>query len=171
MHSQVVKVLKDVLPNNFIEGIYKENTMLLDYPQLWRHNVDLWQKELLNETGIVYIRSLLPEHDMFIKMILLKKGILNKEQIEKLKINIHVWTNESKINWHDDSNYEGAGTIYLNKVWKDNWGGKFLWEIDGKESSYTPVHNEMLIIKAPTQHCTTEVSADADFRQTIQLFW
>lgn len=167
-----VQIIKNAFPENFIDGVYQENVELLKHhPAVWGKNLDHWGKELISGEHLVFIRSLKPEQRSLVQMILMKKGVITQEQSEFLHVQTHVWTNHSRINWHTDPNCHGAATIFLNRQWKEQWGGRLIWKTEEGEDFCYPEFNQMAVLETPLKHCTSNVRAQADFRHTIQLFW
>ena len=97
---------------------------------------------------------------------------------------IYFWTRYSYIPWHNDRTYDGAITIYMNKEWKPDFGGYFMYAENSNDvikhnDDYIEVRNIKAIIPKKnlavlqteqTHHCTTPVNFFGDLRVTIQTF-
>lgn len=76
------------------------------------------------------------------------------------------------IGWHDDSKYEFASIICLNKVWDPNWGGIHLYEdlkglgIRGE----IPTFNKGLVHSGGVPHGVSILAPEAPFRRVIITF-
>jgi|TARA_R110000744_G_scaffold10520_7_gene32696 hypothetical protein len=110
----------------------------------------------------------------------LTKYIRNEVEVTPFKglgASFHVWEPHSGINWHPDPIYAWGATIYLNKIWKHEYGGIFQWTAGdvNDESSIVhevlPRYNLMVLNDEQQMHMVTPVSTKAiEYRTTLQLF-
>lgn len=83
---------------------------------------------------------------------------------------MHLFSRNSSIPWHDDSNHIYTGTVYLNPVWQHDWGGYFAYE-DGVEiKCIKPMFNTGVFMKTPVMHTAMLTANNAPFRESLQLF-
>lgn len=113
---------------------------------------------------------------------------------------IHLWPPKSNINWHSDFVPDpddptnvwapnariGALTVYYNKEWKDEWGGKLVlasnkdkskgqplsWEKEDQVEiidRITPSYNSAVFLQAPFDHSTTPVEGKV-MRKSLQIW-
>ena len=82
----------------------------------------------------------------------------------------HYWKPGTYIPWHNDTDYSGAITIYLNEKWVWKNGGIFQYEINGNIISVIPNKNLGILQKDGVWHSTTIVSKDSPTRRTVQIF-
>ena len=102
--------------------------------------------------------------------ILLENNPFHKVKIKNFKPLIHSMSDESGINWHDDSGHQYGITYYINRRWNIKFGGEFLFR-DKNVNGFIPlVGNSMVIIKAPLKHKVTPVMKPLIPRKTIQIF-
>lgn len=88
-------------------------------------------------------------------------------------IYIYLWTNMSRIEWHNDSHAKssrcGAVTIYLNQNWELEWGGDFLYkDTDNNVQRISPSFNKGVFI-TDIEHRTTPVIGKK-IRKTLQIW-
>ena len=79
-------------------------------------------------------------------------------------------SDESGINWHDDSGHQYGITYYINRRWNIKFGGEFLFTNKNVNGFIPLVGNSMVIIKAPLKHKVTPVMKPLIPRKTIQIF-
>lgn len=131
--------------------------------QWWNHNI-------VKDSFPVLIHGIYKDSELFAKV---------REQIEKktkLVVNdhdimIYYWTRFSYIPWHEDENYGGTLTVYLNEEWHPDWGGYFMYEDTKQEiRAILPKRNFGLLQQGGIRHSTTPVNSDGGMRISIQVF-
>ena len=129
-----------------------------------------WNPNIVKDSFPVLIHGIYKDSELFAKV---------REQIEKKiklavkdhDIMIYYWTRFSYIPWHEDQNYEGALTVYLNEEWQPDWGGYFLYEDNKQEiRAILPKRNFGLLQQGGIRHSTTPVNFDGGMRISIQVF-
>ena len=129
-----------------------------------------WNPNIVKDSFPVLIHGIYKDSELFAKV---------REQIEKKTklavkdhdIMIYQWTRFSYIPWHEDQNYEGALTVYLNEEWQPDWGGYFLYEDNKQEiRAILPKRNFGLLQQGGIRHSTTPVNFDGGMRISIQVF-
>ena len=129
-----------------------------------------WNPNIVKDSFPVLIHGIYKDSELFAKV---------REQIEKKTklavkdhdIMIYYWTRFSYIPWHEDQNYEGALTVYLNEEWQPEWGGYFLYEDNKQEiRAILPKRNFGLLQQGGIRHSTTPVHYDGGMRISIQVF-
>jgi Rps23 Pro-64 3,4-dihydroxylase Tpa1-like proline 4-hydroxylase len=129
-----------------------------------------WSEGIVKDSFPVLIHSIYKDSDLFNKV---------REQIEKKTklavkdhdIMIYYWTRFSYIPWHEDQNYEGTLTVYLNEEWHPDWGGYFMYEdTKGEIRAILPKPNLGLLQQGGIKHCTTPVNFNGGMRISIQVF-
>jgi Rps23 Pro-64 3,4-dihydroxylase Tpa1-like proline 4-hydroxylase len=129
-----------------------------------------WNPNIVKDSFPVLIHGIYKDSELFAKV---------REQIEKKTklavkdhdIMIYYWTRFSYIPWHEDQNYEGALTVYLNEEWQPDWGGYFLYEDNKQEiRAILPKRNFGLLQQGGIRHSTTPVNFDGGMRISIQVF-
>ncbi len=129
-----------------------------------------WDPNIVKDSFPVLIHSIYKESELF---------ALTRDQIEKKTklsvkdhdIMIYYWTRFSYIPWHEDQNYEGTLTVYLNDEWQPDWGGYFMYEDKkGDVHAILPKKNFGLLQQGGIKHCTTPVNFDGGMRISIQVF-
>jgi len=129
-----------------------------------------WNNNIVKDSFPVLIHGIYKDSELFAKV---------REQIEKktkLVVNdhdimIYYWTRFSYIPWHEDENYGGTLTVYLNEEWLPDWGGYFMYE-DSKQEirAILPKRNFGLLQQGGIRHSTTPVNYDGGMRMSIQVF-
>lgn len=89
-------------------------------------------------------------------------------------VQIYIWTHMARIEWHNDgkgrtSKRCGAVTIYLNKSWKIEWGGEFLYKDQDREvQRIVPDFNRGVFI-TDLEHRTTPIVGKS-IRKSLQIW-
>ena len=77
------------------------------------------------------------------------------------------------LNWHTDMAYTASASIYLNDDWDDNYGGYFVFRMDGGNKLGTVVRPDLGVAvfqKGKIDHAVTSTRHDAPKRKSIQVF-
>lgn len=158
----------------FTEELYRE--LIETARHLLTQNSDTfytnrcWNRNIVKDSFPVLIHKIYKDSELFAKV---------REQIEKktkLVVNdhdimIYYWTRFSYIPWHEDENYGGALTVYLNEEWHPDWGGYFMYEDNKQEiRAILPKRNFGLLQQGGIRHSTTPVNSDGGMRISIQVF-
>ncbi len=140
---------------------------------------NLWDNEIVMDSKPILIHTLDNSHNLYNK---LKSYIINNSELSNnleltnshlSDLNFYFYTPGAHIPWHNDINHVGGITIYLNKEWKDNWGGALLYKhndskmIDG---GIYPKQNRAIIITNNIAHTVIPTTCSSDIRISIQCF-
>jgi Rps23 Pro-64 3,4-dihydroxylase Tpa1-like proline 4-hydroxylase len=102
--------------------------------------------------------------------ILLENNKFHKVKIGKYIPVIHSMSDQSGINWHDDTGYKYGVTYYLNHRWNYKFGGELLFQYENGNGFIPIVGNSIIIIKSPLEHKVIPVMKPLIPRKTIQIF-
>jgi hypothetical protein len=128
-----------------------------------------WEKTIVKDSNPVLI-GILKESDELHRQI--KDFIKRKLGHTILSIMFYYWTPVSHIPWHNDGNYKGGITIYLNDQWDSSQGGLFMFKSpDGKITAIEPVRNRLVEQLGGVIHAVCPTSKDSEIRRTIQIFF
>ena len=168
MIEPTVKILPNFLPSDILTECQKfAISALYDKRSTFRSSYG-WDETLRRQSSPVLIYDLsIHNKELFYN---LKDFIQDKIQKPIIDIIIQYWSRDSYLDWHTDSNYSDALTIYLNKEWKPEWGGYFLY---GRQSNFSGIiPKENLAVLQPTgiPHCVTPVMNDTFPRISLQIF-
>lgn len=89
-------------------------------------------------------------------------------------VQIYIWTHLARIEWHNDGTAPnsarcGAVTVYLNKSWKIEWGGEFLYkDEEGEVQRIVPDYNRGVFI-TDVEHRTTPIVGKS-IRKALQIW-
>ena len=128
-----------------------------------------WNQEIVKDSFPVFIHGIYKDSALFAKI---REAIESKT---KLFVNDHdimfyYWTRFSYIPWHNDKDYGGALTVYLNEEWLPDYGGYFMYEEKKEVKAILPKPNFALLQQGGIRHCTTPVNYDGGMRISIQVF-
>ena len=168
MTESTVKVIHNFLsPDSLTECQEFALSTIYDKKSNFRSSYG-WDTNLRRKSIPVLIYEIANHNkELFYK---LKKEVKVNTGKEVHDILIQYWSPLSYLDWHTDSTYTDALTIYLNKEWKAEWGGYFLY---GKQSNFSgiiPKENLAVLQPSGIPHCVSPVSIDADIRISLQMF-
>jgi hypothetical protein len=130
----------------------------------------IWQKEIVLDSLPVLICPFGdPEAELYDDLKTHISNSLGKE-LKVFQPQFYYWTRYSYIPWHNDGNFKGAMTIYLDADWKENWGGYFMYKEGDEVKAIKPEKNLAIHQTDGVQHCTTPVTFFGTLRRTIQIF-
>ena len=148
---------------------------------VWTHNTD-YREVLKKIPGITLFptNTILDEliskiHEIAIKLNIY--GDLGQHWVGSLS-SIYKYDNGKKLIWHTDShNYTGAFTYYLHDIWKQDWGGYFLYKNVLKLNEYPqddggflyPSPNRLVLLKSPLLHSISPVTTPTEEYSRIAL--
>ena len=112
-----------------------------------------WHPKIVQESSPVLIYDI-PDANILTKKF---KEIATFKTIHYM---IYHWPNGSYIPWHTDemTPISKTGTLYLNRKWKRDWGGAFLFEEGDNILAEFPEYNKLIIQTDHTPHATTPVT-------------
>ena len=127
-----------------------------------------WDSDLRrNSTPVLVYELASYNKSLFYK---LKKDIEHKTNKTIHDILIQYWSKNSFLDWHTDSAYSDALTIYINKEWKPEWGGYFLYGPQSNFSGVIPKENLAVLQPSGIPQCVTPISTDTHPRISLQMF-
>lgn len=127
-----------------------------------------WDEKLRRNTSPVLIYELgTYNKDLFNKI---KKEVTNKTGKYVDDVLIQYWGYNCYLDWHTDGNYSDALTIYLNKEWRPEWGGYFLFGNPNEFNGILPVENLGVLQNSGIPHCVTPVLSNTEIRISLQTF-
>jgi Rps23 Pro-64 3,4-dihydroxylase Tpa1-like proline 4-hydroxylase len=127
-----------------------------------------WDDSLVSHSTPILRYFLTEEYDKLITKI--KKEILIKTKYQIDYVLIHFWPKLSYITWHNDGDYKGALTIYLNKKWDSNWGGYLMYKENDEIKAIAPNYNLGVLQENGVSHCVSTINVNADIRISLQAF-
>lgn len=127
-----------------------------------------WDDSLRRESSPVLIFELASYNkELFFKI---KNTVKEKTHKVVQDILIQYWSPGCYLDWHTDLSYSDALTIYLNKIWKPEWGGYFLYGRQSGFSGIIPRENLAVFQQSGIPHCVTTINRGADIRISLQMF-
>ena len=138
----------------------------------WK-NSHFWEKPIKRSTSPIAILDIPDEFNTTIQQRLKKIPEISwREDNPPRRSMYYLYPPGGYIGWHDDSKYEFASIICLNKVWDPNWGGIHLYEdlkglgIRGE----IPTFNKGLVHSGGVPHGVSILAPEAPFRRMIITF-
>jgi len=170
----MLKVIDDIFDKeslNQIHGLFTAHS----HSAVWTTNGGLFPEYINQNPGCVLVHML---------------GKIYVDEIVKYFIDEKIFTRApsfadgflyigypgSSLAWHKDGHNDFGGTrtaisVYLNKEWKDHWGGWFSYKDNNEIKSIIPKYNRAVVMYDDYDHCTTVIANEADRRFSFQLFF
>lgn len=130
-----------------------------------------WIKELRSKPSNILLYNISNKHPELFEII--KNEVEEKIDRPLYKIDdciLYLYQENSYIQWHTDTKYLAALSIYLNEEWDKDWGGYFLYE-DGEDiKAVIPKKNLGILQEGSVMHCVTPVISNYVPRISLQFF-
>ena len=168
MIEPTVKILSNFLPLDILNECQEfAISTLYDKRSNFRSSYG-WDGELRRNSSPVLIFELATYNkELFSKI---RKVVQTKTGKTVQDILIQFWSKNSFLDWHTDSAYSDALTIYVNKEWKPEWGGYFLYGPQSNFSGIIPKENLAVLQPSGIPHCVTPITSDTQTRISLQMF-
>lgn len=127
-----------------------------------------WDQELRRDSSPVLIYELSTHNTTLFNKV--RKSVEQKTNKIVQDVLIQYWSKNSYLDWHTDSAYSDALTIYLNSEWKPEWGGYFLYGPQSNFSGIIPRENLAVLQPSGIPHCVTPVVSSNNIRMSLQMF-
>ena len=162
--------IHDFLDKDMYKGIYR--AIIKERKNINLHTVEgVWSEDLIRHIAApqrVQVNNYQPFEEL--KEMIKSQPYLPLPELEHMSTNIHYMTKDTGIQWHNDSKWKYAATLYLNHRWNRNWGGEFMF-MDGAGAGFIPIlSNSMVIVKSPLEHKVNQVCSPIMPRISIQIF-
>jgi Rps23 Pro-64 3,4-dihydroxylase Tpa1-like proline 4-hydroxylase len=163
----MIKIINNFLQEDTLNKIHDFIKKNLQEP-VWRNNL-AWNTEIRKSSYPVWILPLNNNLNLEIKNNFIKHNF----DVNNLKITaqFYCWTPLSYIPFHNDDQKKLSATIYLNKIWKKDWGGLFIYEEKDNLQAIAPSFNKCIINNSFVEHSVTLTTIDSPYRETIQIFF
>ena len=158
-----------------IENVFTEDvlTKLYDFTRSGRQptntNFFNYNANVVGMSNAVFCFELEEELKAIVFSQLINKKVLPSIPT-KSQAYMHLFSRNSFIPWHDDSNYIFTITVYLNKEWHIDFGGLFIYKENNELKCLFPKYNTAVSFVPPIGHTTTTTNINASFRESLQIF-
>ena len=134
---------------------------------------DTWPKELVEGVGGHTIT--IPIADPSVVRLLADKCIStigSSKNYDDYMVMYYEGEGEFSLNWHTDKAYSASASIYLNDDWNDNYGGYFVFKMNGEKltTGVSPDLGTAVFQKGKILHAVTATRHNAPLRKSIQVF-
>lgn len=131
-----------------------------------------WGSDLVQDSSTMICFFLPDRYLSRLSEELTELGLYDSERDDPVRANMYLWTHDSYIPLHKDTDERTTFTIYLNREWDFQEGGLFqyfneekdLWEV------VIPQYRSMMLNTTGVPHATTPVKSPRQPRITIQGF-
>lgn len=145
------------------------HTYTRDGKQPTKTNFFSYLPEVVGSSNAIFCFDLPNDLKTKVASEFLSKNIFLKEPT-KWTATIQLFSRSSFIPWHDDRNHKFTATVYLNKIWDDDWGGYFAYR-DGEEiKCIKPTYNTAVFFNTPLPHSVMYTANNAPLRESLQIF-
>lgn len=175
----MIQIQENFLPTDLAQTISSYSGALMHKTEPVFYTNYAWTSDSVESNKDRYERLVLI-HDLKVGNPELNQQVCNavNMQLDDYKVHndtifIYLWTNMSRIEWHNDSKTRssrcGAVTVYLNQRWDLEWGGDFLYKDEDNEvHRISPSFNKGVFI-TDLEHRTTPVIGKK-IRKTLQIW-
>ena len=167
--EQTLRIFDNFLDDALYNECYEYSTSRFESPEMSLRTNLSWNQNIRKDSNLVLTHILSTDNDLYKKI---NDIIKTKCQVDSIKnILFYYWTQGSHIPWHNDGCHNGGITIYLNKVWDEDWGGIFLFKDDDTINGFYPKQNRSVMQLGGIQHSVAPTTKNSDIRFTIQIFF
>ena len=170
--AQLIKVTDDTFTVPEYRKIISTMKMIVDNSPNPLRN-DTWPKELVDGVGAYSDTYSIPDPDI-VHMLADKcmSVIGSSKNYEDYLVMYYEGDGQSGLNWHTDKAYSSSASIYLNDDWNDNYGGYFVFRMNGDKltTGVSPDLGTAVFQKGKINHAVTSTRHDAPKRKSIQVF-
>lgn len=169
--------LATITDNTFTESEYE--MIISSMSDMMKDNVSTWSTEDWPEelvSGFSGHSDVYPVLDQNIVNLLADKcmSVLGTtDKYENYSAMYYEGHGQCGLNWHTDMAYSASASIYLNDDWDDNYGGYFVFRMEGGNKLATVVRPDLGVAvfqKGKINHAVTTTRNDAPKRKSIQVF-
>ena len=167
--EQTLRIFDNFLDDALYSECYEYSTSRFESPEMSLRTNLSWDQNIRKDSNLVLTHSLSTDNDLHKKI---NDIVKTKCQVDSIKdIMFYYWTQGSHIPWHNDGCHNGGITIYLNKVWDEDWGGIFLFKDDETINGFYPKQNRSIMQVGGIKHSVAPTTQNSDIRFTIQIFF
>ena len=167
--EQTLRIFDNFLDDALYSECYEYSTSRFESPEMSLRTNLSWDQNIRKDSNLVLTHILSTDNDLYKKI---NDIVKTKCQVNSIKnIMFYYWTQGSHIPWHNDGCHNGGITIYLNKVWDEDWGGIFLFKDDETINGFYPKQNRSIMQVGGIEHSVAPTTKNSDIRFTIQIFF
>jgi hypothetical protein len=170
--TQLVKITDDTFTDAEYKRIISHMNKNVELSPTSLRN-DSWPKELID--GVGGYTNTHPVSDPSLVKLLADKCIStigSSNNYEDYLVMYYEGEGEFALNWHTDRAYSSSASFYLNDNWNDNYGGYFVFRMDGDKltTAIRPDLGMAVFQKGKIIHAVTATRHDAPKRKSLQVF-
>ena len=128
-----------------------------------------WDPNLVHDSNSIHIHYIPNECDLY-QMKMISTSILEKTGEITSAILCYYGMPNCYIGWHNDTEYDSAISIYLNRDWSPNYGGLFLYKLEKNIHAVVPYINTCVLQKNGIWHAVSFTTKNAPIRLSLQIF-
>jgi GR25 family glycosyltransferase involved in LPS biosynthesis len=167
--EQTLRIFDNFLDDALYSECYEYSTSRFKSPEMSLRTNLSWDQNIRKDSNLVLTHILSTDNDLYKKI---NDIVKTKCQVNSIKnIMFYYWTQGSHIPWHNDGCHNGGITIYLNRVWDEDWGGIFLFKDGNMINGFYPKPNRSIIQFGGIEHSVAPTTKNSDIRFTIQIFF
>lgn len=165
-----VSVIENFLPITLLDKVHEYVTKNF-HEFCWRPNAGVWDPGLTLGSSAIMVMGIDELKEELSEICLDILGIDKKLMLSVPHPMFYDAPIGSYVNWHSEE-VPLSISVYLNELWKREWGGLFLYEKDEAIHGVIPKFNRAVISGPGVPHAVTTINPVADnHRYSIQLFF
>ena len=129
-----MEIHKDMWPGHILAVLENKITNFRTGNLEVKVQLNVWTSDLINQSAPIFLYRF-PDNSaeaQAMKVHLTRKWKIDTTTTTNFSFVLQFMTKDSYIPWHDDTGFNFVSTTYLNKDWKYDWGGAFLY-VDEKD--------------------------------------
>ena len=170
-----MEIHKDMWPGHILAVLENKITNFLTGNLEVKVQLNVWTSDLINQSAPIFLYRF-PDNSaeaQAMKVHLTRKWKIDTTTTTNFSFVLQFMTKDSYIPWHDDTGFNFVSTTYLNKDWKYDWGGAFLYVDEKDENRFLYPEYNTATRYDKNSHSVTKI-ADLPpnyYRTVLQTFW
>jgi len=170
-----MEIHKDMWPGHILAVLENKITNFRTGNLEVKVQLNVWTSDLINQSAPIFLYRF-PDNSaeaQAMKVHLTRKWKIDTTTTTNFSFVLQFMTKDSYIPWHDDTGFNFVSTTYLNKDWKYDWGGAFLYVDEKDENRFLYPEYNTATRYDKNSHSVTKI-ADLPpnyYRTVLQTFW
>jgi len=170
-----MEIHKDMWPGHILAVLENKITNFRTGNLEVKVQLNVWTSDLINQSAPIFLYRF-PDNSaeaQAMKVHLTRKWKIDTTITTNFSFVLQFMTKDSYIPWHDDTGFNFVSTTYLNKDWKYDWGGAFLYVDEKDENRFLYPEYNTATRYDKNSHSVTKIAdlPPNNYRTVLQVFW
>mgnify|MGYP000873787814 FL=1 len=169
-----IAIADNFLPDELYIECYNYATTLFTSGDMVFTTNRIWMDTIVQDSNPILVHHIDNTHSLCKRLTTCIADRLELSNINFHGILFYFYTPGSHIPWHNDNDYTGGITIYLNKEWNIDWGGGLIYKsLDSNmiNGGVYPKQNRAIHIQNNIEHSVFPTVKCCPVRMSIQCFY